>query len=599
MLRRIPIAVLSLACLAPALAAPSDAPARPTVVEIPVGAPVTLDGLVPSGEWGDAARCPTSAGGPEIRMLQARGTWILALGTASRWPTDGHLTIYARAEPVLDEGELAKLSDEERAKARAEAAGRDRSILAAGTAWIDVEPREHNRPHVLVRVRDEAGAQWVEKPGSVVARFADVNRRASVEAAIPLSLLGVVRPKKPWKQEMPPLRWFAILTSPGGDVNYRTFPFPLDLAGNDAARLGPDLASSERWATSTAWVMADGPGAYSPTEWAALVRADAELTRMGTTAHGLALALDGASVDGTSASREKVDAPVEKDLLENLRAIARLEPLTHADVRAAARGLLELNRAPEAAALVESMTWMRDGTGEADDFDMLARASLACERFDDAAGAYDAMAERVAPRAAPGFRGTATWVRSVGAAWAEEQQAREADAKKTDLPLARLRTSKGAVYLRLLEDDVPQAVNQFVHLAEEAKAEDGGPFYAGTLFHHAAAGFLAEGGDPDSRKGCAAAGKGGTSWGVAPEVNARHRCFRGAVAFALGDAGDVRSRFFVMTGPKPDYHKTGMPVFATVVTGMDVVDRLEACDTLLGVDILSKRPHPYVPKKKT
>ena len=30
---------------------------------------------------------------------------------------------------------------------------------------------------------------------------------------------------------MPTLRWLAIVTSPGADLNYRTFPFPLDLAG--------------------------------------------------------------------------------------------------------------------------------------------------------------------------------------------------------------------------------------------------------------------------------------------------------------------------------------------------------------------------------
>ena len=52
-----------------------------------------------------------------------------------------------------------------------------------------------------------------------------------------------------------------------------------------------------------------------------------------------------------------------------------------------------------------------------------------------------------------------------------------------------------------------------------------------------------------------------------------------------------------MTGPKPEYHKTGMPIFATVVAGMDVVDRLEACDALLSVEILRKRPHSYVPTK--
>jgi hypothetical protein len=31
---------------------------------------------------------------------------------------------------------------------------------------------------------------------------------------------------------------------------------------------------------------------------------------------------------------------------------------------------------------------------------------------------------------------------------------------------------------------------------------------------------------------------------------------------------------------------------------MDVVDRLEACDRLVGAQVLRKRDHPYEPKKK-
>lgn len=548
-------------------AEPAGPPPGPTLVAIPTGAPVALDGSVLAGEWTEAARCATSAGGPEIRSIQQRGTWILAIGTNAPWPENGHLTIYTQA------------------------GGEDGSIHSKGTVWIDLEPRDHNRPHALVKVRNDAGDGWTEVPGRVVARFADVGRRAAVEVAIEMSLLGLARAKPP------PLRWIAVLTSPGGVPTYRTFPFPLDLAGRDLKALGPDLASTARWALTTDWPRADGPGAYSPDEWATLVRADAELTRLGTTAHAAALALDGSDGSGEDVAA-RPDAAIEDDILANLREVARLEPLTHADVRAMARALLALDRAPEAAALIEGPTLARDGRGDVDDYETLARALMASERFEGAARAYEAVAARVLPRLAPGYLGTAAWLRTIGDQYDAERKARAEDAARDDLPLARLRTSKGEILLRLLEDDVPEAVRQFVHLAEDAKDDAGRPFYAGTLFHRARAGALVEGGDPDSRtKGCAAAGTGGSPWQVAPERNPRHRCFRGAVGFSLNGQPNIRSQFFVMTGPKPEYHKTGMPIFATVVAGMDVVDRLEACDALLSVEILRKRPHSYVPTK--
>ncbi len=564
---------IALACLFTGLvtveAARAGPDRGPTPVVIPAGAPVALDGIVLPGEWSEAARCPTSAGGPELRMIQHRGTWTIALGTNAPWPTNGHLTIYARAG--TDDG----------------------SILSKGTIWIDIEPREHNRPHALVQVRDDAGTAWTPIDGQVVVRFADVARHASAEIAISLSLLGLAKSKPP------PLRWMAIVTSPGGQPNYRTFPFPLDLAGADQKAIGPDLASTARWAVTTDWPHADGPGAYSPTDWAALVDADADLTKQGVAAMTFALTLDDGTGNIGSSERPKMDGTIELVILENLRAIARREPLTHAEVRAMARALLELNRAPEAAALLEGLTLARDGLGDADDFDLLGRALLGCERFEEAAKAYEAVADRALPRLASGWRGTATAMRKVGEQFAAEKKARADDAAKVDLPLARISTPKGDVYLRLLEDDVPEAVKQFVHLVEEAKDDKGAPFYAGTLFHRANAGSIVQGGDPASKeKGCAAAGAGGCSWWVTPEINARHRCFRGAVGFALNGETKVRSQFFVMTGPKPDYHKTGMPIFATVIAGMEVVDRLEACDPILAIEILKKRPHPYVPTKQ-
>ncbi len=190
--------------------------AAPTVVVVPQGVPVTLDGVARPDEWSDAARCPTSAGGPEIRTQQQRATWLLALGTAAPWPANGHFTIYARA------------------------GAEDGSIKSKGTVWIDVEPREHNRPHALVRVRDDAGANWTQVDGQVVARFSGVDTRAALEVAIPMSLFGIASPTPP------PLRWLAILTSPFSTPHYRTFPQGVDLAPKDSKDLGRSARISSR-----------------------------------------------------------------------------------------------------------------------------------------------------------------------------------------------------------------------------------------------------------------------------------------------------------------------------------------------------------------
>jgi peptidyl-prolyl cis-trans isomerase A (cyclophilin A) len=200
--------------------------------------------------------------------------------------------------------------------------------------------------------------------------------------------------------------------------------------------------------------------------------------------------------------------------------------------------------------------------------------------------------------ASPPYLGAARVAREFGTAWQAEQGAREEDAQKDDQPLAVLTTSKGAVTIRLLEDDVPESVAQFVHLSEAAKAEDGKPFYAGTRFHRVVSNGVAQGGDPKSRtEGCDAAGSGGSPWWIAPQANPRHGFFRGSVGWAMGADKKVRSQFFVMTAPKPQLKSQGFTCFGTVIGGMDVVDRLEACDVLKAVTILRKRDHPYEPKK--
>ena len=539
-------------------------PAPAPIVEIPVGIPIAIDGVPQPGEWDDALACPLSTDGPVLRIKQARGTLLFSLTTTSPWPNRGHFLLYAAPDAA------------------------DGTWTAPGACTLDFEPFEHNRPHALVRQRTATG--WAAKDAEAVVRTAGLTEAATLEGALPLSLVGVTA-------KTTRLRWLVGWIQPGRHPTYVTYPQGLDVG----ATRGPppqDLATTGRWALSTPFPGAGGPSAFSETEWNALVAADAERTQKGAKANDLALRHMGEIGTGSGEELPKRDAELESGVISPLAWIAAREKLTHTDVRAWATALWRQNRAPEALALLESLV-ATDPSDEAPDDERLAAMVAADdERYEVAAAHWERVATLLPAHLRPPYVGAARNARALAVRLAAEKAARAEDAAKDDQPLALLRTSKGDVLVRLLEDDVPSHVTQFVHLAETAKTEDGKPFYAGTLFHRVVANGLAQGGDPKSRtEGCEAAGSGGSPWWVPAEKNARHAFYRGSVGFAMGPDGKVRSQFFVMTGPKPKLADTGFAVFGTVIAGMDVVDRLEACDTLLSVSILRKRDHPYEPKK--
>jgi cyclophilin family peptidyl-prolyl cis-trans isomerase len=531
---------------------------------IPSGHPVSLDGIVLAGEWEDAAAHPLGPPGLVLRAKQVRGTLLLALETGRPWPSARASLLFV-SRPGGEEG---KPGD-------------------PGSFRLDYEALEHNRPHAIVERVAEGGRRRDDE--GVVVRSGNLAGAASVEAAIPLSLLGVAG------SPPPPLRWFVLWTDPTREPSSATFPRGLDVRGG----FGPpprDFQTTARWARTAEWVKHDGPGALSRTEWDALVAADREMARRGAAAHGMARALrrdEGAPLPGEPTKR---DGPVESELFGNLRWIAEREPLTPTDLRAMATGHWRLNRYDEALALLDSVALGRTAWRGAETAYLRALVCEDAERFEEAAVAWETVAER-APSPAS-YRARVRLAREKQAALDAERAARREDEAK-DLPLALLRTARGDVVLRLLEDDVPHAVAQFVHLVEAEKGKDGAPFYDGTLFHRVVPNRFAQGGDPKSRtEGCEAAGDGGASWFVEAEENSRHGFFRGAVAFAHRGDRKNRGQFFVVTGhPETDLAAQGFTCFATVVSGLDVASRLEACDALHSVAILRKRPHAYEPKK--
>ncbi len=110
-----------------------------------------------------------------------------------------------------------------------------------------------------------------------------------------------------------------------------------------------------------------------------------------------------------------------------------------------------------------------------------------------------------------------------------EKEHREADAKKGDLPQVRLVTSRGPVVIELFEDDAPNTVANFIHLAEKG-------FYDNNRFYQVLRGVRAITGDQTGD------GNGNAGYFIEDEKNHRP-VVRGAVVMAkIPDGSGVPER---------------------------------------------------------
>jgi cyclophilin family peptidyl-prolyl cis-trans isomerase len=529
---------------APAAAGGKPSPAS-TDVDLPVGLPIQLDGRMPPGEWEAAAQKAIGEDGSVLRFQQVRGTLLLSLASPSVWREGGSVTFYFAPD------------------------GPDSSAYSDGAVTLNFEPFEHNRPHLLA-------SRYVQRSqegdtGHAVARADLRGGRTALEVAVDLTLLGVNA------DSAPPLR-FAVIWGRGSGTSPWTWPPGLDLQ-SDPGRAPRDLATTSHWGRLFGWVDPAGPGAFSTTAWEHMVGEDAELYRRGNTAHGAVLLI------AEEPTLEKVDSQVVPELVDNLRWIAEREPLSPNDLLALARGYRFLNRCPEALALLDSLQshpgWRQ---GERMLYDR-ALTLEAMERYPEAATAWSQLADVAQGPNKDRYRAMVDLARSRQAGWQAEQDARAADAVRSDLPLVLLRTNRGDVLVQLDKDDVPKAVEHFLSLVE--RKEDGKGFYDGTAFHRVVGGYLAQGGDPASRDGrCEDAGAGEGPETIPVETNPRHGFYRGAVGFARGLAYVNGCQFFILVGPRPELKDQTYTCFGHVVSGMEVVDRIERCDRLLEARVL-------------
>jgi len=173
--------------------------------------------------------------------------------------------------------------------------------------------------------------------------------------------------------------------------------------------------------------------------------------------------------------------------------------------------------------------------------------------------------------------------------WEAEMELRRAEAERDDLPRVEIETSRGTIVLELFEDHAPNTVANFIDLA-------GREFYDGTRFHRVMPGFMAQGGDPNSRPGATGMpGSGGPGHRIADEHTRedRRNHFTGSVAMAKSPPPDTAgSQFYICFAPP--VHLNGQhTVFGRVLEGEEVAMALQQDDEIVATRIIRKRDHDY------
>jgi peptidyl-prolyl cis-trans isomerase B (cyclophilin B) len=131
-----------------------------------------------------------------------------------------------------------------------------------------------------------------------------------------------------------------------------------------------------------------------------------------------------------------------------------------------------------------------------------------------------------------------------------------------------LDTNRGPMVVEFWPDVAPNHVRNFLDLAYTG-------FYDGTLFHRVGAGFMIQGGDPNTKDASkqAAWGTGEGPRKLKSEFNAKKHV-RGVLSMARGgDPNSASCQFFVMDAPNPGLDGK-YTAFGALVDGFDALDKI-------------------------
>jgi peptidyl-prolyl cis-trans isomerase B (cyclophilin B) len=144
------------------------------------------------------------------------------------------------------------------------------------------------------------------------------------------------------------------------------------------------------------------------------------------------------------------------------------------------------------------------------------------------------------------------------------------DYANTKQIFAEIKTHEGVIKVELYFKEAPNTVANFLHLVDSG-------FYKGLPFHRIIEGFMAQGGDPKGD------GTGGPNWKIDNEANnLKHEA--GSLSMANAGPNTAGSQFFICHMPQS--HLDGRhTIFGKVVSGFDVVTRLERGDPMLDITV--------------
>jgi len=135
--------------------------------------------------------------------------------------------------------------------------------------------------------------------------------------------------------------------------------------------------------------------------------------------------------------------------------------------------------------------------------------------------------------------------------------------------LVKITTVKGDIILRMLVNEAPGSVANFMALADTG-------YYSPSLFHRVVPNFVAQGGDPRGD------GWGGEDYSIRSELGPQ-RYQTGSVGMASAGKDTEGVQWFITHSPTP--HLDGRySIFAVVHSGMDVVHQLELGDEISSIE---------------
>jgi peptidyl-prolyl cis-trans isomerase B (cyclophilin B) len=148
-------------------------------------------------------------------------------------------------------------------------------------------------------------------------------------------------------------------------------------------------------------------------------------------------------------------------------------------------------------------------------------------------------------------------------------------------------TTKGEIVAELFDDDAPGTVANFAGLAagtKEFKDPKTGekvkrPFYDGLSFHRVIPNFVIQGGCPVGN------GTGGPGYNIKCETSGKKQVHdAGILSMAHAGKDTGGSQFFICLSRESTKHLDGKhTVFGKVLTGMDVVKKIQANDRMTKV----------------